>query len=223
MSKTAERAVLVVLAVGLVCGLGVGKEPAKKAANIDSLVASGMKSYKAGKINEAITHFQKVISELQALVTGKLEQYFPKLPPQWVAGKVKSDSIAMSGRSSAAYSTVRRTYTRTTDKARVDITLTNSPQIMGPQQMMLQTLTKNPAMLAMMNKDPKKQFTLIDQDGWSGWSVVEKGRNRAETTAMTKSCMVNIRVSKAEAAVLDMVWKGMDRKGLAGTGGGATK
>ena len=128
MSKTAERVVLVVLAVGLVCGLGVGKEPPKKGAKIDALVASGMKSYKAGKINEAITTFQKVISELQALVTGKLEQYLPTLPPVWVPGKIKSDSIAMSGQSSAAYSTVRRTYTRTTDKARVDITLTNNKQ-----------------------------------------------------------------------------------------------
>lgn len=219
MSKTAVRVLMGVLAVGLAMGVGMAKDPAKEAkdakeaAAVETEIATGLKAFKAGKLHDAIKHLQKAISRIQEMLGGDLVQYFPKAPKGWEAGEIKKQSQSATGTTTSTITHITRTYVRTKDKLRVDIALTNSPQMLKGQRAAAKAF-ENPMVLRMMNQDPNKRFTRINRDGWVGWSVVEKGR-RAEANAFTETCLLTIRVSKAAADVLEMFLKSMDLKGLA--------
>jgi len=213
VSKAAMHIVMAMLAVGLALGMGLAKEPPKETqAAVEAEVAAGLKAFKAGKIHDAIARLQKAISLMQDLVAGDLAAYFPKAPEGWQAGEISKESIAAAGTTASSFIQVTRTYVRTKDKLRVEIRLTNSPQLLAAQQAAAKAF-ENPMVLRMLNQDPNKQIKRIDRDGWVGWSVVEKGR-KAEATAFTKTCLLFLGASKADADALEMFLKAIDLKNL---------
>jgi len=220
MSKTAMHAGVVVLAGGLLFAAGLAKEPAKASkAVIESEIAAGLKAFQAGKTQDSIAHLQKAISLMQDVLGGDLARYLPKAPKGWEAGEIKKQSYAGTGTATATITQITRVYVRTADKVKVRISLTNSPQLIQGQKAALKAF-RNPQMLRIINQDPKKQAKLIDRDGWAGWSMIEKGR-RAAVTAFSEACALTIRLSQAEADVLEMFLTSTDLKGLAKTMAGA--
>ena len=106
-----------------------------------------------------------------------------------------------------------RRYKRESDGLKVEVTISDSPQIIQGQLQALK-LYENPQMLQMMNQDPDRKVTLVDADGWKGWNTLEKGK-RAQTMAICKSVMVMIEVRGDDEKVREAFWSGVDRKGLA--------
>lgn len=214
MSKAAVRIVTAALAVGLLFAMGRAKAPPKQAqAAVEAEVAAGLKAFKAGKVQDAIAHLQKAISVMQGLLAGDLSSHFPKAPDGWEAGEVKTQALAATGAGSTSFTQARRRYVRKKDKLRVEITLTDSPQLLKAQQAAGKAFD-NPAVLQMINQDPNRQVRRIRRDGWTGWSMINKPR-KAEAYVFTQHCLLVIDVPKADADVLDTFLKAMDLKGLA--------
>ena len=143
--------------------------------------------------------------------------FLPAAPDGWKADPAKSKSGNWgAGESAITWTQATRRYHRESDGLKVEVTISDSPQIIQGQMQALK-LYQNPQMLQMMNQDPNKKIELIDADGWTGWKTTEKGkRPRTQTMAIYKSVMVMVEVRRSDdEQVRETFWNGVDRKGIA--------
>lgn len=195
------------------CAAWAANDKDPKAA-VEARILAGLKAYKDGKTQEAVAALQEAVALMQASQQQGLAALFPKAPDGWEAGKIESQSMSLGGsdQQSGAYTSLSRTYTRKADNVEATITLLDSKQMIEAQRQLVETY-KNPAMLAMLNQDPDKKTTLIDQQGWIGWKIVSKGQS-AEAMAFNQSYLLTVRVSAGDEPVLDGFWKAIDFRAI---------
>jgi translation initiation factor 2 beta subunit (eIF-2beta)/eIF-5 len=189
---------------------------AVKDGDAEAKIQQALKLYKEGKAGDAIIALQDAIAIIQQSQSKGMAAFFPKAPDGWEAGKLETNSISSGAGSEAmTMTTLSQTFTRTSDKLDVKVTLTNSPQLIQPQKTMLDNL-KNPQIMAAMNQDPDHKMKLIDRDGWAGWQSLTKNGS-AEIAIFNNSNLLNINVDKNDEAVLNQFFSTFDLKGLAAT------
>ncbi len=186
----------------------------KKPDVVEALIAKGLAEYRSGKTQEAIADLQKAIAMMQKSLQKGMAAFFPKPPPGWEAGKVESTAMTMgSGEQSGSWTQVTRRYARTKDKVTVTVTMVNAPRLIEAQKS-ASAAYRNPQMLKMLNRDPKTRIALIDQAGWFGWTVVNKGRS-AQASAFSKGCLLTAQAGNDDEQALKAIWNAIDLKALA--------
>jgi hypothetical protein len=204
------------VAIGLMAALAIGHAQEEKdpKVQVEALIQGGLEAYRAGRHQEAIQKLQKAIGVIQRSAEKGLTSFLPAPPEGWKAEAPKSSSGAWgSGESAVQWTQVSRRYKRESDGLRVEVTFSDSPQIIQGHLAALKAY-ENPQMLQMLNQDPNRKIELLDEDGWKGWKQTEKGQ-RVQTLAIYRSVMVMIEVSGDDAKVSDTFWSGVDRKGIA--------
>ncbi|MCJ7543278.1 MAG: hypothetical protein MUP47_01725, partial [Phycisphaerae bacterium] len=121
-----------------------------------------------------------------------------------------------TGEGGATYTQLTQRFTRKQDGATATVSLTSSNQLIDAQKPLAESY-KNPEFLRMANLDPNMKVKLIDQDGWTGWIVIQK-EGDAQATALHSGYLLTVQVDKPDEAALDIFWKAIDLKGLAGPG-----
>ena len=203
----------VVLIGGLLTACFAAAKPKAKVDQVEALITKALAAYKAGKAATAIDDLQKAISLMQKSLQKGMAGFLPAAPKGWTAGKIDSTSMSMgTAKDAGAWRQVSRRYTRTSDKLRVTITITNSPQLIQATKA-ASKMYQSPQMIAMLNRDPNMKVELVSQHGWSGWIVISKGKS-AQATALAKGCMLSVSASKDDEAALKAFWKAIDLKGL---------
>lgn len=206
---------LAALVIAGAASFSVAAEATAPKPDPQALIQQAQDAYKQGHIQQAIDAMQKAIALLQESQREGLAAFFPKPPDGWEAGKVQSNSFSAGGNQQEknfSYTTLTRTYKHKGDDLSVEITLANSPQMINTYKGMMDTF-KNPQTLAMMNQNPDTKIALIDQEGWSGWSTLNKGGD-AEIIALNGAYLLTLKVSKDDKATLDSFWKAIDLKAL---------
>jgi hypothetical protein len=200
------------LSVALAVSVIVAAETPKP-EDAEKLINSGLKAYKEGKLNEAVSQLQAAISAIQATLQKSMSAIFPKAPEGFEAGEIDTSAgSTSSGGSSFAVINLSRTYTSKADNGpSVTITLTSSKEMIAAQKAMLETL-KSPEMVKAMQASGET-FKPVEQDGWVGMRHISK-EGPAEIIVFSKTCMLNVKVDKADAKTLDQFWKLIDLKSL---------
>jgi len=84
----------------------------------------------------------------------------------------------------------------------VDLTIIGSTAMVMAAQGMARMFA-NPAMLEQMNSaTPDKQYAVITNDGWTGWTVIEGEDGESEATAFTDNLLVKIEIDSADETIL---------------------
>jgi len=207
----------VAIMIGLMAALAIGQaqeEQEPKARGVEALIQEGLTAYRAGQHQVAIQRLQKAIGIIQKSAEKGLASFLPEPAEGWKADPPKSQSGNWgAGESAMQWTQASRRYKRESDGLKVEVTISDSPQIIQGQLQALK-LYENPQMIQMMNQDPNREVELLDVDGLKGWKTKEKGK-RAQTMAICKSVMVMIEVRGDDEKVREAFWSGVDRKGLA--------
>lgn len=189
----------------------------KDTADVEANIKKGLASYKDGKVQDAIAALQDAITAMQKSQQKGLASFFPKAPAGWTAKELESNSMTMQGTDSkdgnTSYTQLAQEFVRTSDDLQVKITLTNASFLVAAQADVIKTY-KNPEILKALNAEDKNKISVIEQDGWTGWRMIEKD-SHAEITAFCGSCLLTIRVEKDDPTVLDTFWKAINLKGIA--------
>lgn len=202
--------------IGLLAALAIGQaqEDKKPEAQVETLIQQGLEAYRAGQPQVAIQRLQKAIGLIQRSAEKGLASFLPEPAEGWKAEAPKSSSGNWgTGESAVQWTQASRRYKRESDGLRVEVTISDSPQIIQGHLQALKAY-QNPQMLQMMNQDPKRKIELLDADGWKGWRITEKGQG-AQTMAVFRSVMVMIEVQGEDAKARDAFWEAVDRKGIA--------
>jgi len=181
---------------------------------VDSLCDQARSALERGEGQKAIELLQQAIARIQESSVRGLATFLPRAPEGWTREEPETASGTWgAGGQSFQWSNVTCRYTRESDGATANITLTNQPQLLQGQQAMAKML-ENPMMAQAMNQDPRKKIELLKEEGWTAWRVVEAAGD-AQIVALSGSVMLMIDLSPGDAALLDSFWKGTERKGLA--------
>jgi hypothetical protein len=223
MKKT--LAILTVLCFVAAVVPAVEKAPVRKktSAEIEGMIAKGLAAYKAGKNQEAIEALQQAVAAIQKTQQQGLVAFLPEAPAGWEAGKIDSGSVgAITGEDGQTYSAINlsRKYTRKGEadddkQTQVTVTVHSQKEMIEAAKGMAEAY-KNPQFITMMESAGKIKFTAIDQNGWSGWKIVSAEGNDATATAFCGDLMLTVQVNKPDGKTLDLFWKAIDLKGLAG-------
>ncbi len=187
-----------------------------KPDKVESHVAAALKAYRAENPTDAIAQLQAAINLIQAQLSKTLAGQLPDAPEGWSAGEVESDSMSVgAGGQGHAFSTAKRTYTRTADKVKVTVEITDSSIIIGAHKQMAQAF-QNPQMIEMMNRDPNTQVKVLKIPGWVAWAQTSKsGSASGSLIAVSEHHAVNIQSRSAEMAILDQFAKLVDFQAIA--------
>ncbi|MHC4135843.1 MAG: hypothetical protein ACYTDU_04535 [Planctomycetota bacterium] len=211
-----KQALVVVIGLAAALATVTAQEKKEPEAQVEALIQEGLKAYQAGQHREAIQRLQKAIGIIQQSAEKGLVSFLPAPAEGWKAEAPKSSSGNWgAGESAIQWTQVSRRYKRESDGLKVEVTISDSPQIIQGQLQALKAY-ENPQMLQMLNQDPNRRIALVDADGWKGWKITEKGQ-RAQTMAIHQSVMVMIDVRSDDEKVRDAFWGGVDRKGIAAT------
>lgn len=189
-------------------------QTAAKVESVEALIEKGLKAYKDGKMQDAIAHLQAAIAQMQKAQQKGLAKFLPGAPEGWEAGEIDASSGATSGGGGAmAITQLTRKYTQKSGGLRVTITIMTNKDLVETQRTLAETYRKQPEIIKAMQTADNK-FRLVDQDGWIGWSTVQKG-SEAQTLVVSKSVMLQVQVSKDDEKALELFFKAIDLKGLA--------
>ncbi|MGC9455608.1 MAG: hypothetical protein ACP5HU_12210 [Phycisphaerae bacterium] len=212
---------LLVLSMSSLVGAQEAETPAPEQPapeTVEKLVREGLASYKAGRGSEAIERLQKAISLIQEEMGEDIASYVPDAPEGWTAGEVESSSGSMGGGGQGQqWVRLARTYTRDSDEMKVELTITNSPQLVGTQRAAT-AMFSNPQYMAMLQSNPDMSIEQIDRDGWNGWLVVDK-QSSAQLMAFSGSTMLALEAPKADKAAVETIFEAIDLKGMSEAAG----
>lgn len=202
---------IAVLGLGALLIAAEDKDPKAEAL---ALIDKARAEVVAGDGQEAIDYLQKAIAAIQSSMEGGFVAFLPKPGEGWTAKEPTSSSGNWgAGANAVQFTTVERSYTRDKDELRVNVQITNAPQIVQAQGQALAML-KNPQMRAMLTQDPNRKVEILDEDGWMGIWTAEKDSG-VELVAIQGSVLVTLRVRADDLPLAKQFWQGLDRKGLA--------
>lgn len=196
------------LAVVLLLASGPWAKPpaaAKPADNVEKLILAGLEAHKAGQAARAIDLLQKAITAIQQAIAGGWEYVFPaKAPPGYEAGEIKKQTHALAGPAGSSSVQLGQVFTRTKDRVRVRINLTDSPQLIKVHEASAR-MYNNPKVRAMMTRDGNRTIRGLARGKWVGWAIVDKrGQGSAQAHLTNKVAMITVNVTAAEAETLDL-------------------
>jgi hypothetical protein len=176
-------------------------------------IDKGREAFLADRGQEAIDHLQKAIGLIQQTAIQGLAGFLPEPPEGWKAREPQVNSGSFgAGEEAMQWSSASRIYTRESDSLRVEVNITSSPQIVGPQQAAIK-MWQDPQMRKMLESDGTQKFEVVSRDGWEGISLVKEG-SEATIRVFRAKTMLSIDVRKGDGAVLAEFFKGIDLAGL---------
>lgn len=203
-----------ILSVGLLAAEPAQNKTVQQPDDVEKLITSGLKNYKGGNTPQAIADLQKAVALMQKSINQGLAGFFPAVPAGWQTDEIESQALALgSAQGSGSWTMVSRTYTRQADDLRINLAMTNSPDLVANQQAAAEAY-RNPMTLQMLNQDPNTKVEIIDQDGWFGWMVTSKGQS-ASITAFCHGCLLTVEASGDDADAVKTFWNAINLKGLA--------
>ncbi|MFP3937663.1 MAG: hypothetical protein ACLFVW_04915, partial [Phycisphaerae bacterium] len=186
--------------------------------SVEQLIREGLAAYRGGRGAEAIEKLHKAISLIQEEMGEDLASYVPDAPQGWSAGEIESNSGSMGGGGQGQqWVRLARKYTRDSDETKVELTITNSPQLVGTQKAAM-AMFSNPQYVAMLQSNPDMSIDEIDRDGWNGWLVVDKQSN-AQLMAFYSSTMLAMEAPAGQESAVKTIFEAIDLKGLAKAAG----
>ncbi len=166
---------------------------------VDALIQAARDAYAAGDAQGAVAKLQEAIGRIQREHEKGLVAFCPDAPEGWDAKEPKSQSGSHgSGEAHFQWTAVERRYQKQDAKGSwIDITITNSPQIVAGPRAMLK-MFENEAYLKMMTaNDPNKTYAKLDRAGWAGWTITDTKRDSAELFAIGDVILVQIKARGA--------------------------
>ena len=134
----------------------------------------------------------------QTTSAAALAEHLPAAPGGWDSADGESVQSSAMGQDVAQ---VSRVFTNG-DGARVEFMIIGSPAMVAASRsagMMFQ----NSMMVDQMNSsNPDKQFAVIDESGWGGWTVVDQEDGASEATAFNEHLVVKITTNRGDADML---------------------
>lgn len=184
----------------------------------DRLLEEARQAYAKGENPVAIQKLQQAIDFIQQSGAKTLASFLPRAMDGWTANEPQTVTGNWgSGLQSFQWTQASRKYTREKDGLRVNVQITNSPQLIQGQRQMA-TMFENEQYIKMMNQDPNKKVRLFKKEGWTGWTIIESNGN-ANGVALSEDVMVTLDVNKGTEEVFTKFWKGVDFDGILKQGG----
>jgi hypothetical protein len=200
--------------VAVVAVLGVTVFASDPKADALKHIDQGRAALVEDKARQAIDHLQKAINFIQKTLVKGFVAFLPNVWEDWEATEPKTEAGSWgTGAAAFQWMQAERSYIRKSDKLKVNVSITNMPQLTASYRAMIQGL-KNPMVREMMKKDPSTQTEIIEKDGWLGLFQVHDGK-RSEATAMHEKVAVIIRFRAADMALLKRFFDAVDRLGIA--------
>ncbi|NKB86755.1 MAG: hypothetical protein GKS06_00845 [Acidobacteria bacterium] len=138
------------------------------------------------------------VAAQQTTSAAALAEHLPAAPSGWSSSDGEQIQTSAMGNDVAQ---VSRVFTNS-DGAEVELQIIGTPAMVAASQsagMMFQ----NQMMLDQMNSsNPDKQFATIDNDGWTGWTVVDQGDSACEATAFNEHLVVKITTNRGDGDML---------------------
>ena len=179
--------------------------------SVEQLIEEALAAHKSGNSDEAIQLLQLAIDGIQQKGMKGITSHLPPVPENWTADEAKTVTGNWgSGAQAFQWSQVSRVYT-SQDGMRVNVTFTNSPQVLMAQRQMAATFG-NEQMVKMMNMDPNKQVDVFKKDGWNGWTMIEG--NKANGVGIGNKYVVTVDVNRGNKDVFTKFWKSVNFDGL---------
>ncbi len=181
--------------------------------DFDQLLKEARQAYAKGESQVAIQKLQQAIDVIQQSGAKTLASFLPKSLDGWNASEPKTVSGNWgSGAQAFQWTQASRRYTREQDGLRVNVQITNSPQLIQGQRQMA-AMFENEQYIKMMNQDPNKKVRLFKKEGWTGWTIIESNGN-ANGVALSDAVMVTLDVNKGSEEVFTKFWKGVNFDGI---------
>lgn len=179
---------------------------------VEDLINQAIEAYREGRKQEAADLLQKAAGLIQKEGERGFASFLPPAGDGWERGEVDSQSGTWgSGGQTYQWTQVSADYTK--GDARVEISISSSPQLIEAQKAMAE-MVKDEGYRAAMMADGEQKIDLFTRDGWSGWTQVEKDGN-ATRWAISEKLMIQIEVSGGDEATLNRFSDQLDWAGLA--------
>jgi hypothetical protein len=181
-------------------------------------IDQGRAAFAAGKTQEAVAHLNKAITLIQERTAGGLAGFLPARDASaWELGEVDTQSGQWgSGGAQWQWSQAQRRYVKKGDDGpEVNVMISNSPQLVEAQRGMLEAL-KSPAMREIMKKSQEasgQKLEFIEDGGWIGMLTTQE--SDSTLLALHTKVLVEVRVNRADDALVREFWQAIDRAGLA--------
>jgi hypothetical protein len=207
----------VLVALPVLLSLAVAGDPPAPAneAEIVEHIDKGREALKAGNSREAIDHLQKAISLIQKTTLANLATFLPTRDErQWEMGEIEKTGGNWASEDGVNYqwTQVTRNYRKkgSDDAPEVNVTISNSPQIVQGHRQMLEAF-KDPAMRALLAQgQPGQKQEFIDKDGWIGTITFRKEDASADVVAVHEKVIVTIHVEKDDGTLAKSFWDAID-------------
>ena len=174
------------------------------------LIAQAQEAIKDGRAEDAIDLLQKAIGALQSIEKAGLSGLLPDPPDGWSATEPQAQSGNWgSGAQAFQWTTANRRYTHENEGTQVEITITNSPQLVTAQQQTIAAF-KNPQLAKLLRQQQGQKLDIFDDRGWSGYSAKEEEPPGGNLIAIKEKTLITIRVHGGPATHLDVFWKKMN-------------
>jgi len=181
---------------------------AQDADPVEALIQGALAAYRDGRSQEAIRLLHTAISAMQHEEdAGTLKACLPAAPEGWTVEVPRMVVGSYGGPDGESFqmTQISRTY-KHENGARVDVQITNSPQLVLPQRQLAETFA-NEQNVKMMNQDPNKTVKTYRKDGWTGWTQIDKTGDTAEAIALGDKLMVTLRVNRADTRIFEQFWE----------------
>ena len=196
---------------GLLVVLLLGR-PVNAQDDITPLIDAGRKSVAAGDYQKALEQFQQVVQKIQAQLSASIEKFFPDAPGGWEAGEIDSQSWSGStAEGTNSMTNITRRYTRSSDKARCNINMTNWPQMV---QTFRQSLDTYKQMQQIMQNNPDMDLSFEERDGWTLMKIVQKDSKNVQINAVHDKLIISIELNRPEPDVADQFVRALDLAGI---------
>lgn len=189
--------------------------PANDQGKVDvaQVIEQALAAYRAADYQKSVTLLQQAIGQIQKMSEQGWGRFFPTVAG-WEGGKIDSQSSSTgTGNEGFQMTQLRRSYREIDGERTVEVTITNSPQLVASSKASLE-MYKNPQLVALMKQDPNRSFDVIDTDGWTGIVTVEK-KDGGHVMALCGSTLVTINLNGANAELVRKFWDAMDHKAMA--------
>jgi hypothetical protein len=181
-------------------------------------IDEGRAAFVAGNAQEAVAKLNQAITWIQERTAGGLAGFLPTRDAgTWELGEVDTQSGQWgSGAAQWQWSQAQRRYVRKGDDGpEVNVMISNSPQLVEAQRGMLEAL-KSPAMREIMKKSQEasgQKLEFIEDGGWIGMLTTQE--SDSTLLALHSKVLVEVRVNRADDALVKEFWRAIDRAGLA--------
>ncbi len=173
------------------------------------LIEEARNAYQEQNYQLAHDLLQKALGDIQEKISTSFKPFLPEAPPGWTGEEAESSSMSYTtSTGNVRVNEAERRYVSKSDKRSVDVTITNTPEILEPYLQMSKSM---PMMKGMMEKKAIK----VQQEG--GWYIIIEKHSPQDykLTAVHEEVAVVIEEAESEKMANKFLEK-IDLEGLAG-------